>query len=409
MPPFGNGRGIAAASHDHLSTGFDDFEYYRRLHVGATAWNLFAQLGYNPYYQSFFLSPDVAPVSIFALGGAAPGDEHGVVQLRKINNEILYEFSPFGFVATGGVTVAIGDLDNDGYDDVVTGAAFGNPHIKVYNGRAIAAGTFNPANPDASLIAQVFPFALQFNVGANIAVGDVNNDGFADLVAGASTGNPHVKVYSGESIAKGTFNANSEAALIAAFFAYGLNFNVGTNVAAGDVNGDAFPDIVTGATVGNPHVKAYTGQAVATGALLNPLNPDVFLLASYFADLLQFNIGANVTVGHMNNDGYREIVTGATAGNPHVKIYSGQAVASGELLNSGNPDKYLLDDFFDFALDSNIGIYVGVTDVNINGKSDFLVGASTVPHYKALERNPWGTPVFFEAILNLKGGIRVAG
>ena len=49
-PPFGDGFGIAAAAHDAISTGFD-FKLFRRLHVGATAWHVFAQLGFNPYYQ----------------------------------------------------------------------------------------------------------------------------------------------------------------------------------------------------------------------------------------------------------------------------------------------------------------------------------------------------------------------
>ncbi len=48
--PFGDGFGIAAASHDAISTGFG-FKLFRRLHVGATAWHVFAQLGFNPYYQ----------------------------------------------------------------------------------------------------------------------------------------------------------------------------------------------------------------------------------------------------------------------------------------------------------------------------------------------------------------------
>ncbi len=53
--PFGNGHGIAAASQDGLTTGFETaghrpFKYFRRLHVGATAWNVFAQLRFNPYY-----------------------------------------------------------------------------------------------------------------------------------------------------------------------------------------------------------------------------------------------------------------------------------------------------------------------------------------------------------------------
>ncbi len=50
--PFGDGEGISAASHDHTTSGFG-FTLFRRLHVGATSWNVFAQLQYNPYYQIF--------------------------------------------------------------------------------------------------------------------------------------------------------------------------------------------------------------------------------------------------------------------------------------------------------------------------------------------------------------------
>jgi hypothetical protein len=49
--PFGDTQGIVAASHDGLSTGFD-FKYFRRLHIGATSWNVFAQLRFNPYDQT---------------------------------------------------------------------------------------------------------------------------------------------------------------------------------------------------------------------------------------------------------------------------------------------------------------------------------------------------------------------
>jgi hypothetical protein len=55
-PPFGDGLGLVAASHDALATGFNnDYGpnyYYRRMHLAATSWLIFAQLGYNPYYQT---------------------------------------------------------------------------------------------------------------------------------------------------------------------------------------------------------------------------------------------------------------------------------------------------------------------------------------------------------------------
>jgi hypothetical protein len=43
----GNGKGIVAASHDGVSTGFDT-SYDSRLHIGATAWYILAETGYNP-------------------------------------------------------------------------------------------------------------------------------------------------------------------------------------------------------------------------------------------------------------------------------------------------------------------------------------------------------------------------
>lgn len=51
-PPFGDDAGLAAASRDGLTTGFN-FKYYRRVHVGATAWNVFAQLHFNPFTDSW--------------------------------------------------------------------------------------------------------------------------------------------------------------------------------------------------------------------------------------------------------------------------------------------------------------------------------------------------------------------
>jgi len=46
----GNGRGIVAAPADNLTTGFE-WLYFNRLHVGATAWFIFAENKYNPYWD----------------------------------------------------------------------------------------------------------------------------------------------------------------------------------------------------------------------------------------------------------------------------------------------------------------------------------------------------------------------
>jgi hypothetical protein len=48
--PDGIGLALPAASHDGVSTGFSFF-YFRRLHIGATSWNVFAQRGFNPFTE----------------------------------------------------------------------------------------------------------------------------------------------------------------------------------------------------------------------------------------------------------------------------------------------------------------------------------------------------------------------
>lgn len=55
-PPFGDGAGLAAASRNGLTTGFGFF-FHRRLHVGATSWNVFAQLRFNPFYGAPLTTP----------------------------------------------------------------------------------------------------------------------------------------------------------------------------------------------------------------------------------------------------------------------------------------------------------------------------------------------------------------
>ncbi|MHC4067000.1 MAG: hypothetical protein ACYSUI_21195, partial [Planctomycetota bacterium] len=47
--------GLPAGSHDGISTGFD-YIIHQRLHIAATAWNAFAQLGFDPYSQGFAAS-----------------------------------------------------------------------------------------------------------------------------------------------------------------------------------------------------------------------------------------------------------------------------------------------------------------------------------------------------------------
>jgi hypothetical protein len=320
------------------------------------------------------------------------------VQIRSTaDGPLVTEFAPYvNYV--GSVTVAMGDVTGDGFDDLVTGAAAGNPHVKVYDGMAFATGRFDPAKPDASLVASLFPYAVNDNVGVNVAVGDVEGNGYADIVTGATAGNPHVKIYRGRDIATDNFHPDG-GSLLASFFPYALDFNLGVNVAVGDVNGDRFADIITGTMAGNPHVKAFSGHDIAAHKF-NPGGDS--LLASFFPYGLGFNLGVHVAAGDITGDGLADIITGASLGNPEVKVYDGRAIKEGQLTDR-MAEAAVVDRFFAFGLSQNIGVTVGASDFEGTGRWDIITGATTGPaSFRVLRGTASGVhpPAVFEDTLN---------
>src|SRR5207253_3658126 len=169
----------------------------------------------------------------------------------------------------------------DGKQDIVTGPGTGaGPEGKVFDGMSGA-------------VAQDFvAFSPSFTGGVRVASGDVNHDGRADLIVGAGPGGvPEVKVFSGTNLAP-----------LKDFLAYSANFSGGVFVAAGDINGDGFADIVTGADAGGaPQVQVFSGK-------------DGSVLKSFFAYDAAFTGGVRVASADENGDGFADIITGAGAG-----------------------------------------------------------------------------------------------
>jgi hypothetical protein len=334
--------------------------------------------GFNPSTTNV-INLTITPLSYFAVGGAP----NTVDLYNDRDGSFVARFTPFiGY--TGGVDVALGDILGNGFKDLIVAPNSGNPQVKIYDGRAIVQGTFNPNNPDASLVTTFFAYGISFNIGATLAVADVSGDGFPDLITGATAGNPQVKVYNGKAFANGTFNAaNPDASLLTSFFAYGLNFNIGVNVGGGDVNHDGFADLITGPTAGNPHVKVYDGKAIANGTF-NPATPDTSLLTQFFAFGLNFNVGASITVGDVNGAGFGDVIVGATSGNPQVKVYDGMAIANATF-DPANPDASLLATFYAYDLGLNIGVNLSAGDLEGTGRADILTGPTTgAPRFRVV-------------------------
>jgi hypothetical protein len=191
----------------------------------------------------------------------------------------------------GGVFVAAGDVNGDGRTDIITGpGAGGRPVVRVFDGLT------------GNMIQSFLAYDPEFLGGVNVAGGDVNGDGVDEIITGAGAGGgPHVKVFSPIGMT-----------LLNSFFAYEANFRGGVFVAAGDVNGDGFAEVITGPGAGGgPHVKVFNAH------------DNLRLLQSFFAFPAVFTGGVRVGVSDFNNDGTLEIVTGAgPGGGPHVKVFS---------------------------------------------------------------------------------------
>ena len=155
------------------------------------------------------------------------------------NGPQYLSFFAYNTSFTGGVRVALGDVNGDGNRDIITAAGpTGSPHIKVFtliNDSSTGDWSVNPQP-----IAQFYAFNLPtFKGGVYIAAADTNNDGFDDIICGAgATGGPRVTVYAGAATGVNTTSPLNN------FFAYAPKFNGGVVVTAGQRNSNAGDEVI---------------------------------------------------------------------------------------------------------------------------------------------------------------------
>jgi hypothetical protein len=167
--------------------------------------------------------------------------------------QLITSFDVYRRQFKGGFHVAVGDVNADGCNDIVTGADAGwLPMVSVFDGATLT------TTHSASFLA----FGNRFRGGVRVAAGDINLDGRAEIIAASGPGmSGRVNVYHGA-----TFG------LVNSFLPYGRNYKNGLFVAVGDVNGDGVRDIV--ASVDKnwlPLVKVFHGSSVFGGAVPDAL------------------------------------------------------------------------------------------------------------------------------------------
>jgi hypothetical protein len=224
------------------------------------------------------------------IAGAGAGGGPHVRVFGADGKWIGRDFFPFHSSFRGGVSVAAGDVDGDGRDELIFGqASLGQAWVKVYK-------------HDGRVISTFMAYDAGFQGGVNVATGDLNGDGIDEIITvPAGDGRVHVRAFDRFGNSSG-FNA----------FPFHSKFDGGASVASCDLNQDSRDEIVV--------AQARGGQA-----WVYVYAPSGVLLRTFLAYGERFTGGASVACADIDGDGRGEIITGAGGGGaPHVRIFSAE-------------------------------------------------------------------------------------
>jgi hypothetical protein len=293
-----------------------------------------------------------------------------------------------------GGSLAVGDVNGDGFDDIISGASLANSStgvVVIFSGANLTPGssfsvdTAN-ANPNTSE-ARILGNQAGATFGHAVASADFDQDGKDDIVIGEPSADlpgqdesGRVYVIFGSTI---TFTSTTPIDDVANLWEIrGTAYDgLGASVATGDVTGDGLPDIV----VGRPsYFFGFSGVVIVPAPtpmdkVLNLANPMDAATTVRFNGF--FSMGTSVAVGEVDGDKYADILMsgpdsslgGTTSG--AAAIFSGVDAVIGEMYTisgAGDESKIL---FIGSSEGGNLGATLDLADIDGDGLDDALFSA----------------------------------
>jgi hypothetical protein len=263
-----------------------------------------------------------------------------------------------------------GDVNGDGYSDVIVGA-YQYDNGETNEGRVfLYYGSANGLSSSANWTCESNQAGAFYGISVSTA-GDINGDGYSDVIVGAyaydngQTDEGRTYVYHGSSSGlPSSANWTAESNLINVYFGRSVS-------SAGDVNGDGYSDVIIGAHgFTNPESnegKVFVYHGSGSGLQSSP---------NWSAESNQTNayLGVSVsTAGDVNGDGYSDVIVGAYLFDNGETDEGMVWVFNGSISGLSNTYSWSADGN---QISAQLGSSVSTAgDINGDGYSDVIVGA----------------------------------